>query len=162
MSEQIEATVDALKAKLDAGLTGKIDDLNAESSAVQLDHPAAIIAGADEEWNYPRVFVIPDRTDRQMEGSGIIVFEHRIRLVSFVADWDTAILWRKVVRYQRAVREVILAGDREPGLGGGWTIQFIEDEYGPVFQPTTEGQPGNEFIQGGATLVRVPQQQAFD
>lgn len=158
MAEQIEATLDALASKLTTDLPAKLDALNAESGAIQLERPAAILAGVDEAHDYPRIFVIPDRTEQEWDAAGSIGWRHLIRVVSFVQDFETSVLWRKVVRYQRAIREVVLT-NRGTATDGWYLIRYVEDEYGAVFRPNDEGQTDMPFIQGAATVFAIPQDQ---
>lgn len=164
MAEQIEATLDALAAKLTADLPAKLDAINTErADAYPVDHPAIVLAGADNAHDYPQVFVLPDETANEMDTGGRVLWTHSIRVVSFVADWDTLALSKKLLRYQQGVREVCLEG-RRPGLTqgeGGWGIEHVRDEYGPVFQPTDEEGAQMPFVQGAASLFRVRQEQTI-
>lgn len=158
MSEQIEASLDAIKAKLDAQLNAKIDAVNTGvADGLTIAYPTAIVVGASHEFTPPYVVVVPDESTSPTDAAAFIEWLHTIRVVSFVAEWDTNTLVRKLIRMQRAVREVVLT-NRRPGVNigdGGWSTSFLRDEYGPVFQP----EPDQEFIQGVATIFQVRQGQ---
>jgi len=157
MSAQIEATLDALVSKLSANLNAKIDAINTENAdEYGLDYPASITAGIRNQTDFPRIFVLPEGTVTESDAASDVVWRHRVRVVAFVAEWDEGALMRKLIRYQRAVREVCLS-KRSPGTGGGFGIIHISDEYGPVFQPDPEGGPSSEFVQGAASLFDVRQ-----
>lgn len=158
MSAQVESTLDAMKAKLDAQLNAKIDAINATiTDTWTLDHPTAIEVGAAHDWAYPYVVLVPDESAPENDAASDIVWLHVIRTVCFVSEFDTRALLRKLIRMQRAVREVCLA-QRQPGVNigdGGWGINHLRDEYGPAFQP----EPDAEFVQGVASLFQVRQGQ---
>ena len=159
MSAQAEATLDALAAKLSADLPAKLAAINAEiTDGFTLEDPNLITVGVRDNHDYPIIFVIPEETETETDRAGGMIWRHRIRVCSFVAEWDETGLVRKVLRYQRAVREVCLSG-RDPGTGGGFGINHERDEYGPVFQPTEDGQAQAQFVQGAASLFTVRQLQ---
>lgn len=170
MSAQIEATLDALATKLTNDLPLKIDALNTESGdEYQLSYPVAVTLGVRDSQDYPRIYVLPEESEPESDhgGGGAILWRHRIRLVSFVAEWDEEALLRKLIRFQRAVREVALSR-RDPNpttasSSGGWRGGLIHerDEYGPVFSPEDSGGTQGMFVQGAASLVVVRQEQTI-
>ena len=156
MSEQIEATLDALQSKLTSDLPAKLTAINAEATdGWTLDGPTLIAIGVKDTHDYPTVFILPEATETETDRAGGVVWRHRIRVVSFLAEWDEEGLMRKVIRFQRAVREVCLS-NRDPGAGG-FGIIHDSDDYGPVFQPTEDGQAQAQFVQGAATIFVVRQ-----
>lgn len=165
MAEQIEATLDDLKAKIDAKISAKIASINSGiTDGFTLDDPALVAVGGRDVHDYPQVFVLPEETNNEADTGGRVIWLHTVRVVSFVADWDQEALARKVIRYQRAVREVCLE-NRRPGAtfgsSGGWGIVHDRDEYGPIFQPTDQDQGPMEFVQGAASLFVVRQDQTL-
>lgn len=157
-SVEIETTLDAIKAKLDAQLSAKIDAVNAAATDdIVIEYPTAVEVGASHDFVYPYIVVVPEDSTPETDTGAEFVWLHVVRVVSFVAEWDTGKLVRRLVRMQRAVREVCLS-QRQPGVAigdGGWGIRLLRSEYGPVFQP----DPNEEFVQGIASLFEVRQGQ---
>lgn len=162
--DQIEATLDAVRDKLESGLPDKLAQINAEHDDLVLTEPAAITVGIKQDLNFPRIFVLPGTTDLLTEASGRIYYRHRVALVSYVAAWDEGELTRYLLRYQRAVREVALAGRKPfegPGPGpGGYSMNFERDEYGSHFQlGANAGDLTGQFVQFARSTFIVQQQQ---
>lgn len=139
---QIEATVDAMVAKLKANLPAKIAEINAElEDEWTLNEPADITFGQRSETPYPWVAILPVRTVKITDTSGGIVRKHIIDIIPWVEAWQELGIARLVPRYLRAVDEVALR-ERQPGeeFGpGGYGLEFIEDFYGPVFAGPESG-----------------------
>jgi hypothetical protein len=150
-TQQIEATIDAMIAKLNAELPAKITEINAElTDEWTLTGPAGISFGQRSETAFPWIAVLPARTVKVTDASGAIVRKHQIDVVPWVEAWQEDGISRLITRYIRAVDEVLLRS-RQPGtaLGaGGYGLEFLEDFYGPVF-----AQPGDQ--QGVTTWGRA-------
>jgi hypothetical protein len=145
-------------AKLQAGLPAKIAAINAElSDEFTLAEPAGITFGQRSETPYPWVAVLPVRTVKVADASGMIIRKHLIDIVPWIESWQEEGISRLIARYLRAVDEVVLA-KRQPGQGleeGGYGVEFIEDYYGPVF-----GEPGkSEVTSWGRARYAVRQEQ---
>jgi hypothetical protein len=156
MSVQIEATLDAIVGKLEAGLNTKIDEINAaQPDAYVLTYPVMIVTGARAERQYPCVMVLPGSTVNTVDTGGTILWNHQIIVSSWLQNFQEEALARQLMRFQRAVREVILK-TRHPGTtAGGYGLQHTRDEYGPLFRP----EPGGYFIQPCESAFMVQQQQ---
>lgn len=135
-TQQIEATADAVIAKLTDKLPAKVAELNAEyTDEWKLVEPAGISFGQRSETPYPWIAVLPVRTIPVTDTSGGIVRKHMVDIIPWVEAWQEDGIARLVARYMRAVDEVLLKS-RFPGeeFGpGGYGLEFIEDYYGPVF-----------------------------
>lgn len=155
MAEQIEATVDALVARLKANLPAKIDAVNATiTDEYTLEYPTEVAIAAKAEPAYPFIIVAPDSTTTSLDTGGRMFFDHRIRVTSWVSGWSEEGLARSLMRYQRAVRETILK-ERDAD-SGGYGLQHLDDEYGPIFSPENAGY----FYQAAQSLFAVQQEQA--
>jgi hypothetical protein len=161
MSEQIEATVDAVRVKLGDFLNAKIDAINASlTDDYTLDYPTEIVIGTRAEPAYPIVMVLPDTSATTVDTGLRVYFSHRVRVVSWLSDYVEDALARRLMRYQRAIRETLLEHGRQPGgLGdpAGYGMQHVEDEYGPVFAPDQVGY----FVQSAQSIFAVQQQQTL-
>ena len=160
MSAQIEATIDGLVTKLATELPAKIDAINAEMpDDYQIGHPESVTFGPRVEMQYPHVAVSPSSTE-SADTSGRIHFNHAIEITSWVAEVSPEALVRKLIRYQRAVREVVLRG-RQPAVSefssAGYGLQHISDEYGELF--FSEEEPGGFTISYVTSIFAVQQQQ---
>lgn len=158
VTQQIEASVDAMIAKLQAGLPAKITEINEElEDEWTLPAPAGITFGQRSETPYPWIAVLPVRTVPVADSSGVIIKKHLIDIVPWIEAWQEEGIARLVARYLRAVDEVALAR-RQPGQAleeGGYGVEFIEDYYGPVF-----GEPGkSEVTSWGRARYAVRQEQ---
>jgi hypothetical protein len=157
MSEQIELTCDAVISRLQTQLTDYIDNLNlAATDPYVLEYPALISFGTRSEMPYPAVLVLPKRTETTMDNGMRMHFNHRISVTAWLAEADEEGLARKLVRYQRAIRECILSR-RELDDGSGYGLQHDDDEYGPVFNNRARGQ----FISWAESVYMVQQQQTL-
>ena len=164
--QQIEATIDALIAKLNADLPAKLEEINAETADDwQLEPPAGITFGPRSEIPYPWIMVLPESMEKELESAGSLYYEHAITVCVWLADGDEETLLRKLLRYQRAVREVALRF-RRPGDSpvstdpGGYALEYVRDVYGPVMSETDEeGNPEGAIISWARTTFSVKQQQ---
>lgn len=142
MSEQIEATVDAMINKLQTNLKTTIDTMNGSiTDGIGIPYAEGITFGTSSDHPYPWIMLMPQGTT-SADASGRIYWNHKIRVVSWLQDYQEDHLVRLLIRFQRAVRETIMPS-RTPGLtfgDGGYGLQHSNDEYGPVFQ--TEGETG--------------------
>jgi hypothetical protein len=157
MAANIEQTLDAVVTKLNAGIAAKITAINAEfADDYELDNPAQVTTHTVPELvDFPHVMVLPDDSEPELDQGIRMIVNHQVRVVSWVMDADQTALARKLLRYQRAVKEVLL--DDRTIAGGGWSILWRRDEYGPVFQD----RPAGHFIQGAMSMFRVKQQADF-
>ena len=160
MSAQIEATVDGLVAKLAAQLPAKIAAINAEMpDDFQIGEPEAITFGPRVEMQYPHVAVSPSSTE-SADTSGRIHFNHAVEVTTWIAEVAPEALIRKLIRYQRAVREVILY-QRQPAVAefssAGYGLQHVSDEYGELFY--SEEEPGGFTVSYVTSVFAVQQQQ---
>lgn len=158
-SNWIEATCDAMIAKLEAELPAKITAINAEvTDGFTIEAPTGISIGERAEPTYPWIVVAPSRTALDKDTGERLVYNHQITLESVYWAQGEDELIRKLLRFGRAVREVALA-ERLPGqkLGeGGWGLRFVGDEYGRMVKVA----PGS-FIKMVASSFSVRQQQTL-
>lgn len=158
-SEWIEATCDAMIAKLQAKLPAAIVAVNAQSKAEwQIENATGISLGERAEPTYPWITVAPSRTAPDLDTGERIVYAHTIDIVSVYFDVDEDALVRKLLRFARAVREVALE-KRQPGINlgdGGWGLQYLGDNYGRMI--TTQS---GSFIKSVTTTIYVKQQQTL-
>jgi hypothetical protein len=162
MSEQIEATVDDLIAKLESRLPAKLDAINAEhTDGIVLEHPKAITFGGRSEMQLPHIAVMPGATEPVSEASGRIHFNHIIAIATWISSPSEADLPRLLVRFQRAVREVVLFRRRPnetfADTPGGYGLQHLSDEYGEPFE-AADIMPGM-FLTYATSEFAVQQQQ---
>lgn len=158
---QIEETVDALLEKLRTRLPDKIAELNAEiPDEHTLVEPHDYTFGMVPEMQFPHVAVAPEGTETTQDSGGRIHYNHVIAVTCWLEQIDPQALNRLLVRYQRALREVVLY-KRHPnvveGGGGGYGLQHREDEYGPPFQ--AEEIPGGVYVAYATSTFAVQQQQ---
>jgi hypothetical protein len=168
--QQIEATIDALIAKLGESLPAKLDEINEETAdAWPIEPPAGISFGPRSETPYPWISILPESTEKELESSGVVYYEHALTVVVWLAEADEETLLRKLLRYQRALREVALLY-RRPGSSpvdydpGGYSLQFVRDVYGPVMNETDavgNPLPESALISWARTTFMVRQEQAL-
>lgn len=155
---QIEATVDAMIAKLQAELPAKIVEINAEmEDEWALVEPAGFSFGQRSETPFPWVAVLPVRTVKVTDTSGAIVRKHLIDIIPWIEAWQEEGVARMITRYMRAVDEVAIRG-RQPGQAlssGGYGLEFIEDNYGPIFRES----PESSVVTWGRARYAVRQEQ---
>jgi hypothetical protein len=157
-SEWIEETCDAMIAKLEAQIAARIAAVNAESTDYQIDGPTGITLGERSEPTYPWITVSPSRTGPDLDTGERIVYAHTIEVISVYWDPDEDALMRKLLRFARAVREVML-DKRQPGItlgDGGWGLQFLGDSYSRMI--TVES---GSFIKAVTSTFYVKQQQTI-
>lgn len=161
VTQQIEAAIDQLIAKLTADLPAKVAAVNAEAAdAYSIAVPAGISFGARSETPYPWVMVYPEGSDQPTDASGRIHWQHRIRVVTWLDDGDEEALVRRLIRLGRAVRECAMLY-RRPGSSytdpvGGYGLQLVSEEFGPIFDGSSEGVG---FVSWVAASFTVQQQQ---
>lgn len=159
IQHSVEAAADALIAKLEQSLPPKIDDINAEAEdRFVVEYPTEIAFGPRSESAYPFISVSPDTSEAPTDASGRILYDHRVRVVSWLQDSEEEGLSRKLIRFQRAVREVILVKRRptENYSGyGGYGLQHVGDEYGPTFG----GEASGAFVSWVASTFAIQQQE---
>lgn len=156
---QVEATCDALVGKLNANLATTLAAIEAEAGdGVGLGAPALVAFGPRSELPYPAVVVIPFTTTNDTDLAGGIIYEHRIRVVSWLEDPSEELLMRRLIRYARAVRDVAML-HRRPGSAegapGGYGLQHERDEYGPFAGSDT----GVGYVAWVSSIFRVQQEQ---
>lgn len=159
-SEWIEETCDAMIAKLNAQLGARIAAVNAEAAedGMLIDGPTGITLGERSEPTYPWITVSPSRTGPDLDTGERIVYAHTIDVISVYFDNDEDVLVRKLLRFARAVREVVL-DKRQPGINlgdGGWGLQFLGDNYSRMI--TVES---GSFIKAVTSTFYVKQQQTL-
>lgn len=135
----IEASCDAIIAKLNAELPAKIAALNAEiADEWQLLAPAGISFGPRAEIPYPWVVVRPAETTLLSDASGREHEEHRIDVIAWDQNASEEGLARLLIRWRRALREVVMHYRRPAASytdgGGGYGLQLAGSDYGPFFQ----------------------------
>jgi len=157
MAEQIELTCDALITRLEAGLPEKIAAMNAEiEDEYLLDVPEGVSFGGRHDRTYPWIAILPRETETTMDNGMRVLFNSDVSASIWVAHWQEEGLARLLVRYQRAVREVVLS-ERELPNHAGYGLQHRRDQYGPVFGPGDEGL----FISWVRSTYMVQLQQDF-
>jgi hypothetical protein len=154
----VEATMDALVAKLESELGTKIDAINAEvNDDYVIEQPVGISFGPRSEIPYPWVVVMPSVSDPLIDSSGRTHEEHAVDIVAWVQDPDEEALWRRLIRYHRALREVALHYRRPAASytdgGGGYGLQYAGTDYGLTFTDA------NLFVGSVSSTYRVQQQQ---
>lgn len=157
MAASLEDTLDALVAKLTADLPAKIAAINtAVTDGHTLDNPHKITMHAVGELEgYPTIMVLPDESEETEDTGHYVLVQHRIQVIAFLQDWDTEALARKVLRFQKAIKEVLLSSRNPGNTTAGYTIKWKRDQPGPLFRP--EGK--TPFIQGERSIFRVLQEQ---
>lgn len=155
----IEATCDAMLAKLEGQLAARIAAINAEvTDGLVVDGATGFSLGERAEPTYPWVTVAPSRTGPDLDTGERIVYAHTIDVISAYFDQDEDGLVRKLLRFARAVREVGL-DKRQPGIklgDGGWGLQFLGDNYSRMISAESGG-----FIKAVTTTFLVKQQQTI-
>lgn len=161
MAQQIEATIDGMLEKLRNELPEAINALNAEvDDGYLIEQPVAITFGPRVEMQFPHVSVSPLGTEGA-DASGRIFWNHSIAVTVWLQDFDQEGLVRKLIRFQRVIREVVMRR-RHPGPtefdGSGYGLQHTEDEYSEPF--LVEGAvPDGQTIAYATSLYAVQQQQ---
>jgi hypothetical protein len=164
VTEQVEASIDKIVAKLQADLDAKIDDVNTEAGdAFALEHVPddRICFGTRSEKPYPFIAVMPGGEDEPLDASGRVIWENRITVALWLEDPDEEALARKLIRFARAVRETIMRY-RRPGSSytdpvGGFGLQYKGSDPGPVFG--TDGDSAGAFVSWTTLSFQVQQQQ---
>lgn len=141
VTQQIEAVCDAIIAKLIAELPAKIAEINTEAGdAHQLTMPeeTSITLGARSEKPYPFIAILPGPEDPPIDASGRAHWQEAVDVVCWLEDYDEEALARKLLRFKRAVREVVMHY-RRPGSSftdpvGGYGLQYAGSEPGPTFE----------------------------
>lgn len=159
-TEGVEATIDALIAKLQADLPAKVAAINAEmSDAWTIDTPApeSITFGSRSEIIYPWVALRPDAAEPIADASGRLHRRNGVSATLWVAHHEEEGLDRSLIRLQRAVTEVVLRDRRPGGLGGdgGYGLEWVRDVYGPTFENTA----ASEFTSWVRSTFAIRQQQ---
>ena len=158
---QIESTMRAIQQKLIAGMPAKIAEINTEiEDEWKLEEPApgGITLGQRSDTTFPWVAVLPSRTTKVTDTSGAIIRNHNIDVVTWVDAWQEDGIVLRVIRFVRAVDEVVLPG-RMPGQSygeGGYGLEFVEDYYGPVI-----GTPGESAVQTWARCRYAVRQEQY-
>lgn len=157
---QLEATVDVVIAKMKALLPAKMAEINGTiSDEFELTMPNEVTFGQRSEMTFPWLAILPNRTRKVTDASGMMIYKHTIWCVSWVECWQEDGIGRLITRQMQAVREVGLA-KRQPGQafeegGGGYGLEYIEDLPGPVFS-----EPGKDGVTTwGRTVFDVRQEQ---
>lgn len=136
MAEQIEASIDGMIAKLRAGLNAKIDAINAtvtDGWTLERVDEACIMFGARPEWPYPCVMVFPGDSKPESDTGGRIEWDHVVTVMGCSAEVDPEGLQRKHLRFERAIRDTLLA-NRVLNTGG-WGLGHLRDRRTRPFQP---------------------------
>lgn len=162
--EQVEASIDQIIAKLQANLDDKIDEVNTEiGDAFVLEHVPddQICFGTRSEKPYPFIALLPGGDDEPLDASGRVIWENLITVACWLQDPDEEALARKLIRFARAVREVIMRY-RRPGSSyvdpvGGFGLQYKGSDPGPIFG--TEGDSAGAFVSWTTLSFQVQQQQ---
>ena len=137
MSAQAEASCDGVIEKLRAGLNARIDQINAEHSdpvAVERVPDEFVFFGVRSEFPYPCVMVFPDDTASENDHGLRIDWRHKIVVMGWAADGTEEALQRKLLRFERAIRDTILA-NRAADFTGGFGLGHLRDRRTRVFQP---------------------------
>lgn len=157
-TEGVEATIDALIAKLNSDLPAKVAAINAElSDAWTILMPEGISFGTRSEITYPWVMLRPDAAEPIADASARLHRRNGISTTIWCAHHEEEGLDRTLIRTQRAVTEVILHNRRPGALGGdgGYGLEWVRDMYGPVF----EGGASSEFTSWVRSTFAIRQQQ---
>ena len=161
-AQHIEGTLAALQTKLRTNLATNIATVNGQApDDYQIETPASediVIGVRSDITRYPTIFLLPLDSGPDADLGQRVLWRHRIRIVGWLAAFQEEELALKLLRFQRAVRECVIAG-RIPAVSAsstaGYALYHVRDEYGPVFQP--EGH--NEFIQAASSVFDALQQQ---
>jgi hypothetical protein len=97
--------------------------------------------------------VVPRPTKPESDQGSRILWDHEIQTMAWATDPDDATITRRVLRYEQAVRDVLLQG-RSIGAGG-YGIGHRRDDRSIVFQD----QPDVDYVQAARSVFWVKQQQ---
>lgn len=130
-----EPIVRGLVDRLETDLPATIDELNAEGD-VELDPPAEVyphIPSVGLLRNWPAIGIqhLPTGLEDDIGSSAVARVE--LAVVAFEADPDLATLGWKLIRWERAITSVVLAG-RELGVGGAdaYSVNHLGSRPGPT------------------------------
>jgi hypothetical protein len=156
VTANVEATVDWAIGRLLDALPATIDAINAEitDDPYTLTYAAGVSFGTRSETPFPWIHVLPRASETTMDNGDLVLTNHQIMVVTWVQHWEEEGLARLLVRYQRAVKETLLGTGRVP-TEGGYGIQHVRDEYGPVFRE--EG--GTGFVSSAPGIFQIQAQQ---
>lgn len=141
-----EPVLDAVIAKLAAGLEARVAAINAKTSddwTITPVQPHAIyFGGVDAIPQAPAliVFQLPSDGEHEAEGPHSFVWLSDVGVAVVEEDYDRQRLARKLMRQIKAVVEVLWDDEpREALADGAFHLQFIRDDPGPVQTPEHEG-----------------------
>jgi hypothetical protein len=161
-AQHIEGTLRALQSKLQANLATTIATVNADAPD---DYALDTVASEDvtigvraDIVRYPAVMLLPVNSQPEADLGTRVMWVHQVRVVGWIAEYSEEPLALKLLRFQRALRECLMAG-RIPSVSAsttaGYALRHLRDEFGPVFSPDGE----NNFVQAASSVFEVRQQQ---
>lgn len=141
-----EVVIDAMIAKLQAGLATRIATINAEKAdAITVAAPATtdyLTAPLDTISRVPAIVVLDGSTDFNANPEGPHTLGSRLTIGVFVVDGDhdRQRLGRRLERLARAVVETLWDDDPKEllTLTGCYRLQPISTSPGRVFEPDTD------------------------
>lgn len=141
-----EVVIDAIVAKLQAGLPARITAINAAATdGLVLSTPANTdyyVGGAVLIPSAPAIIVAQAPTEGEHEGEGWHSFVWVADFVVAVIDEDTdrTRLARRLMRLSRAVAETLWDDDPKEALANGAAhhLKFVRDDPGPVQDPAND------------------------
>lgn len=141
-----EAAIDAVIAKLAAGLEARVAAINASAGDGGL---VITPVGRDDMYfggvsALPRapgliVFQLPTDGEHEAEGPHSFVWLADIGVAVVEEDFDRQRLARKLMRQTKAVVEVLWDDEPKESLADGlFHVKFVRDDPGPVQEPASE------------------------
>lgn len=141
-----EAAIDAILAKLEAGLEARVAAINAQSSDDWTITPVArgdmYFGGVSALPKAPGliVFQLPTDGEHEAEGPHSFVWLADFGVAVIEEDYDRQRLARKLMRQVKAVVEVLWDDEPREALADGlFHLKFVRDDPGPVQEPAQEG-----------------------
>lgn len=142
-----EAAIDAVIAKLAAGLETRVAAINASAGdgglvITPVGRDAMYFGGVSQIPAAPALIVFQRPTDGEHEAEGphSFVWLAEIGVAVVEEDFDRERLARKLMRQIKAVVEVLWDDEPKESLGDGlFHVEFIRDDPGPAQMPSQEG-----------------------
>lgn len=141
-----EPVIDAMIAKLRAGMDARIQQINASAGDDQatINAPGAgdyYFGGTSDISQAPAVIVfqLPTDGEHEAEGPHSFVWVAEIGVALVEQDHDRQRLARKLLRLNRAAVETLWDDEpRERLAGSAFQIKFVRDDPGPVQEPAAD------------------------
>lgn len=161
----IEPIVYGVTAFLTAGLPAQLTQITAGyADGIVLDAPAAVFdyMPARSELVFPCVCVLPGQSQSRADAGGWMDGEHSLSVAVFVQEQETRALSYKLLRYQRAVIELVEANrygvpDRDGNQA--WTgLNFLQTVPGDRFRHDSNPKA---YVDHTTIMLRAMRQENF-